>query len=217
MQIRQRFAAGAPLLRGRDAPPAWRSRSRLLPALLLAAAGLLAAQALWIPAKAALAQQLLEQAWQRSLTSAQPQRPWPWADTAPVARLLRLSTGESQIVLAGDSGRTLAFGPGWNEASAAPLSGGTALISAHRDTHFAWLRDIADSEEVELQSTQGQRRYRLHSRRIVDVRQQGWVARPDRDALLLVTCWPFDAVDARGPLRLLLEFEAVAATDQGRG
>ena len=47
----------------------------------------------------------------------------------------------SDDVLRGDSGRTLAFGPAWNEGSAAP-GHGTAIISGHRDTHFAFLHQL---------------------------------------------------------------------------
>ena len=57
-------------------------------AALVTLAGIgLAAQAAWIPAKAALAQVLLERAFARTLTEGRSARPWPWADTEPVARL----------------------------------------------------------------------------------------------------------------------------------
>jgi sortase A len=176
-------------------------------AVLLLAALALGLDGLYIPLKAALAQQLLERAWQRSLQDGEAHPPWPWADTRPVARLLRVDGGDSQIVLAGDSGRVLAFGPGWSETSASLLSAGTAVISAHRDTHFAWLREITDGELIELSTATGARRYRLAGREIVDVRHQRLQASADDEALLLVTCWPFGAVDPRGPLRLMLRFE----------
>ena len=54
----------------------------------LALAGVLSiAQGAWIPVKAALAQVLLDNAWRETLYSGQPLKPWPWADTWPVARL----------------------------------------------------------------------------------------------------------------------------------
>lgn len=199
--------AGMSHTRGRDAPGRSRSWMRRTIAALLLAALALGLDGLYIPLKATLAQQLLERAWQRNLEDGQAHRPWPWADTRPVARLRRVDGGDSQIVLAGDSGRVLAFGPGWSETSAPLLSAGTAVISAHRDTHFAWLRDIADGELIELSTATGARRYRLTQREVVDVRRQRLQASADDEALLLVTCWPFDAVDPRGPLRLLLRFE----------
>ncbi len=41
-----------------------------------------------------------------------PVKPWPWADTHPVARLIAPAQDADVLVLAGASGRTLAFGPG---------------------------------------------------------------------------------------------------------
>ena len=185
-------------LRGSAAP----ARRWLARALLLAA-GVLAVQAAWLPAKAALAQGLLESTWQQSLADGGTHRPWPWADTHAVAKLAAPRLGISQVVLAGDSGRSLAFGPGWAESSALPGTTGTVVISGHRDTHFRWLQDLRDGDVLELQSHDGPRRYEVAATRIADARHERIVA-TDRDQLLLVTCWPFDATAPRGPLRYLV-------------
>lgn len=179
-----------------------RSRTWLALLLLLAAAGC-AGEAGWIHAKAALAQVLLERAWTRSLADQTSHRPWAWADTTPVARLAAPARGVSQIVLAGDSGRTLAFGPGWAQASAMPGTRGTTVISGHRDTHFAWLRELAVGDRVEIAGRSGTRAYRVASARVADARSER-IAVDAGDALLLVTCWPFDAVATGGPLRYLV-------------
>ena len=56
----------------------------LAPAAVAVAVGLaLCVQGLWIPAKAALAQVLLERAFERSVATGRPVKPWPWADTWP--------------------------------------------------------------------------------------------------------------------------------------
>ena len=86
-------------------------------------------QGAYIPAKAWLAQELMQRAWQRADYDDDRQAPWPWADTWPVARL-KANAGEIDlIVLAGGSGRTLAFGPGHLSASALP---GDRTIVARR-------------------------------------------------------------------------------------
>ncbi|GGA84300.1 hypothetical protein GCM10011521_23350 [Arenimonas soli] len=185
-------------LRGSAAPA-----RRCLARALLLAAGLLAVQAAWLPAKAALAQGLLAASWQQSLADGEPHRPWPWADTHAVARLSSPRLGISQVVLAGDSGRSLAFGPGWAESSASPGTRGTVVISGHRDTHFRWLQDLRHGDVLDLQSRDGPRRYEVAATRVADARHERIVA-TDHDQLLLVTCWPFDATAARGPLRYLV-------------
>jgi len=176
--------------------------------LLLAFASALAADAGYLHAKAWLAQHLLASAWQHALASGVPQRPWPWADTHPVARLQVPAHGIDQVVLAGDSGRTLAFGPGWAESSARPGGSGTAVISGHRDTHFAFLRGLAIGDAISLQGTAGGAIYRVVETRIADATKETLQPGGD-DALLLVTCWPFDAVVPGGPLRYVVRAERV--------
>ena len=88
------------------------------------------AQSAYIPAKAWLAQDLMQRAWQRAGLGEDAARPWPWADTFPVARLLAESGHVDLIVLSGGSGRTLAFGPGHLSVSALPGDSGHAVISS---------------------------------------------------------------------------------------
>ncbi len=58
---------------------------RRLAITLVVGGSLLLGSGLYLPAKAALAQVLMRQAW--SETEFDPVRPWPWAETWPVARL----------------------------------------------------------------------------------------------------------------------------------
>ncbi|MBB5208092.1 class GN sortase [Chiayiivirga flava] len=197
LSLAERAAALPPPAR-RDAA---RPRKRVIALALCVAALTLAVQAGWIHAKAGLAQWLLHDAWTHTLATGKPHAPWPWADTAPVARLRAPGQGVDQIVLAGDSGRTLAFGPGWAESSAAPGTHGTVVVSGHRDTHFAFLRDLAVGDEVLLQGPAGETRYRVADTRIADARSERLALDADTDTLWLVTCWPFDALTAGGPMR----------------
>jgi sortase A len=167
----------------------------------------LATDAGWLHAKAWLAQRLLQDAWATTRATQQPQRPWPWADTHPVARLRVAARDVDQIVLAGDAGRSLAFGPGWAEASATPGSAGTVVISGHRDTHFAFLRSLQPGDEIRLEDAASVRRYRVSSTRIADARREAITLQSGDAALLLVTCWPFDALVAGGPLRYVVRAE----------
>lgn len=202
MIFRRARAASGTYSRGKEAPPnelrRWLQRSLILGSLLLAL------HASWVPAKAVLAQELLASSWHQSKLDGSSHRPWPWADTHPVARLEQPRLGVSQVVLAGDSGRPLAFGPGWAESSAKPGSrSGTVVISGHRDTHFSWLRDLRDGDTVRLEHAGGERDYRVVGTEVVDSRTHRLDA-GGGDSLVLVTCWPFDATAARGPMRYLV-------------
>jgi sortase A len=159
----------------------------------------------WIHAKAMLAQALLERAWQQTLDGGKRVRPWPWADTWPVARLTIPGRDTSLIVLSGASGRTLAFGPGHTGGSALPGDAGTAIISGHRDTHFAVLRDLRRGDELSIERPDGGVvRYRVDDLRVVDSRSTRLRAETSGRSLLLVTCWPFDALTPGGPLRYVV-------------
>ena len=204
--------------RGKEAPPS--PARRWLARALMATALVLAAHAAWLPAKAALAQQLLQSSWQAAQADGRAHRPWPWADTHAVARIALPRLGVSQVVLAGDSGRPLAFGPGWAESSALPGSPGTTIISGHRDTHFAWMRDLRQGDALILETPQGARTYEVAALQVVDSRVHRIATGRDGATLVLVTCWPFEAGAARGAMRYVVTLarvrEGALATD-GRG
>ena len=173
--------------------------------LILGAIGLLG-QSAWIEAKAWLAQLLIAQAWEQSQQSGQPVRPWSWADTWPVARLSVPRLGVERMVLAGVSGRTLAFGPGWAGQSARPGSNGRTLLAGHRDTHFRFLSDLHPGDAILMQSREGGiRRYRVSLIEVID-EDAGWLMqRQGADELLLVTCYPFDSPVPGGRERYLVQ------------
>jgi sortase A len=159
----------------------------------------------WIYAKARLAQYLLQRAWSRTLAGETDVAPWPWADTYPVARLRVPSMRVDLIVLNGSYGRTLAFGPGYAEASAYPGSAGTTIVTGHRDTHFHFLKRLKRQDEIVIETVLGTaERYRVHSTGIVDARIASITLAEGKDQLALVTCYPFDTVLTGGPLRYVV-------------
>ena len=162
-------------------------------------------QGAYIPAKAWLAQELMQRAWLRVSAGEDRAAPWPWADTWPVARLSAKSHDVDLIVLAGGSGRTLAFGPGHLSASALPGETGNMVIAGHRDTHFAFLRDLEPGHRVSIESFSGVITvYEVIGLNVVDSRKGSLLLDTDDAVLTLVTCYPFDAVDPGGPLRYVV-------------
>lgn len=188
-----------------------RSSSRILTILLggLLAGGLWQVwEGSWLYAKAGLAQLLLQRAWSRALAGEPTPTPWPWADTWPVARLHVHRSAVDVIVLAGAHGRTLAFGPGHVSSTALPGQGGTMVLTGHRDTHFRFLKDVAPNDRWDLTGTDGIiRHYRVIERLILDSRRDAVPIKPDISDLILVTCFPFDAIRAGGPLRYVVRAE----------
>ncbi len=163
------------------------------------------ANAAYIPAKAWLAQELMQRAWDRAELGDDDAKPWPWADTYPVARLIAQAGQVDLIVLSGGSGRTLAFGPGHLSASASPGERGNMVFAGHRDTHFGFLRDVRAGESMIVETPDSQQYlYEVLDVDIVDARRGSLVLDTDEAYLTLVTCYPFDAVDPGGPLRYVV-------------
>jgi sortase A len=159
----------------------------------------------WIPAKAWLSQFLLTNSWQETLSSGQSTKPWPWADTWPIFKLTHQPSNTSLIVLQGDSGQALAFGPGWTSASALPGDTGNTIISAHRDTHFNFLRQAKTNDIFILQDSSGKKHhYQLVSSDIVDSANAQLLINTTDDRLTLVTCYPFDQLMANGDARYVV-------------
>ncbi len=180
--------------------------------LLLAGVWLVAGGG-WIYAKAALAQTLLTRAWEETLAGGVAVRPWPWADTWPVARLRLPAAGGDAIVLAGAQGSSLAFGPGHVDGTPPPGAPGNSVIGGHRDTSFAGLGALRDGDTMSLQTADGRwRRFSVTGAAIADARQPWRPPRPPegRAMLTLVTCWPLDAIVPGGPLRYLVFAEEIA-------
>lgn len=156
--------------------------------------------ALWIPIKAEVAQFLLARSWQQTLAGNPDAKPWPWADTRAVAILEVPRLGLRKIVLAGSSGRNLAFGP--------TLVNGTPvdetddrIVSGHRDTHFRFLKDLKKGDLLRLVTPAGSRDYQVNWLEAVDIRQQQLVIDNGIKRLTLLTCYPFDAPTSGGPMR----------------
>ena len=155
--------------------------------------------------KAILAQILLQNAWSQTKDGEQTVRPWPWADTYPVARLEVPSLDADMIVLAGSTGPTVAFGPGHMLSSARPGENDNTVIVGHRDTHFNFLKDIAIGERILLATPDGQtHRYLVSETEVLHQSSTYVLEREGIKVLTLITCWPFDAIVPGGPLRYVV-------------
>src|ERR1700749_4223446 len=138
------------------------------PLTLLMAGLLLFGQGAYIHAKAFVAQILLRHAFEQTIVMGHDVKPWSWADTWPIARIEIKRLHTETIVLAGSSGQALAFGPGHVELTPDAGERGVAVYSAHRDTHFRFLKDVVAGDEIDVTRRDGQTfRYRVDGASIV--------------------------------------------------
>jgi len=179
-----------------------------------------------IAVKAHLSQWLLQNAWERSLASGMPLQPWSNFDSFPVARLYTDKQSHESIVLAGNSGQALAFGPTMilpstekavslaNTVINSPMASGkrnnnqgTGLIAiaGHRDTHLSFLEHTDTGQQIGIETINGIKRlYTVVEKKIVNTQHEQLMIDPAQPGLLLVTCYPFNATVPGGPLRLLV-------------
>lgn len=181
--------------------------------ILLLLVGWLWGGAAWIATKAQVAQWLLTDAWAATLESRHREvKPWPWADTWPVARLQVPEQKVDLYILAGAQGNSLAFGPGHMHGTALPGEG-FSVIGGHRDTHFGFLRYLAAGDEILLQTSAGALvRYQVRLAEVVDSTREPLTIDPLQQGLVLVTCYPFDALDSGGPLRYLVWADQITSS-----
>jgi sortase A len=168
--------------------------------------------AAYIPAKAALAQVLLERAWARARAGDTNAKPWPWADIKPIAKLEIPRLNRRAIVLEGASGAAMAFGPGHMENTPEIGTHGTSIVAAHRDTEFEFLGELSEGDRIAVVTADGRRHlFRMVAAKVVQADASGLDPEeegPTGARLALVTCYPF-----RGVLHSPLRYVVIADSD----
>jgi sortase A len=157
-------------------------------------------EGIYIFAKAELAQYLIADAWHKNLQSDERHKPWPWADTHPIAELI--IKDKSWYVLAGASGRNLAFAPSHVSSTPAPGEIGNSVIVGHRDTQFNSLKKLHKGDIIELKTKHKRQRFKVTMLRIALHSQLEYMQSTinnetfdvDQSNLTLITCYPFDSV-----------------------
>jgi sortase A len=147
-----------------------RRRRRVALGVLIALGAALLAVGFWLPAKAELAQQLLNRAWDRAAAGDAEPKPGPRADTH-----------------------------------------GASVIAGHRDTHFRRLATLAIGDELVVERPGGATlTYQVTALDVVDSRRAQLRLDADESIVVLVACWPFDAVEVGGSWRYVVTAHLVA-------
>jgi sortase A len=182
------------------------ARLREVAGIVLIAAGLvLAGYGVFIPARAALVQVLFERAWAAAPRDGPAPRPWPWADTRPVARISVPKHEVSLIVLAGKQGAALPFGPGHVAGTSLPGEPGHSVVAAGSGSRLTFLRSLRIGDRIEIERPGGSKaNYVVVEKDVLDVRKTKIALEPSADILTLVTCYPFSDWNPRGPLRYVV-------------
>lgn len=173
--------------------------------ICLAVGAVQLAGGIYIEAKAAVAQVLLERSWQKTLDDGEAAKPWSWADVWPVALIEVPKLSISAVVLNSVSGEAMAFGPGHMEGTPTPGAPGLSVIGGHRDTHMAFLRRLEIGDTVIVTDADGDtHHFRVEESRVVNAYKHGLDFAAGKARIALVTCWPFDALSPGGDQRYVV-------------
>ena len=177
----------------------------LLALTLLLGGGYFGFQGFKIEIKAKVAQILLQHAWHKTIKTVEYQRPWKSFDGTPILRLTIPRHEVDQIVLSGTSGQALAFGPAFHEESKLPGKGGATVLSSHRDSHGVYIKQLQKGDTVKLQDRfQQWHSYTIEDFYILNVKTDTISTTNTKEVLLIITCYPFNALTSATPLRYVV-------------
>ena len=169
----------------------------------------LLSQGVYMDVKAKVAQVLISSSWDQRADDRPPSKPWWWADTRAIAKLEVSRLSESLYVMQDVSGESLAFGPGHLPQSAKPAENGHVMIAGHRDSHFAFLENIAIGDIIKTSNHSEQsKHYKVTIVSIIDSGKEQ-LNLLDRDQLTLITCYPFDDFIPGGPMRMVVHAKLI--------
>jgi len=130
----------------------------------------------------------------------------------PIA-VLRVPRLDVEVpVFDGTDQRTLNRGAGLVEGTAVPGATGNTVISAHRDSFFRPLKDLAVGDVVELQASDGSvHRFAVSELFVTDPLDVSVLDGSTEPRLTLITCYPFSYVGF-APERLIVRAEFMTPT-----
>ena len=173
--------------------------------LLVIGGGYIAYEGLKIELKAKVGQVLLQHAWNKTLQTGKYFQPWPSFDGKPILLLEIPSHNISQIVLSGTSGQSLTWGPSLHLESFLPHERKVTIISSHRDSHGVYIKKLQLGEEIKLQDQYKKwHSYIIDDFFIINVHEEKITMENNDQHLLLVTCYPFNAIRSGTPYRYVV-------------
>ncbi|MDP4983818.1 class GN sortase [Pseudoalteromonas tunicata] len=160
----------------------------------------------YMQAKAWLAQYLIADAWQATLSGQHKVKPWFYADTYPVAKLRVPALDVERYVLAEANLRTLAFGPAFLAPDLQLSSLQSPLIAGHNDSHFAFLAAVQRGQILQVQQPSGQWwQYKVTDLSVILATDTAFLAQVQPSSTLyLATCYPFNSPVAGTTQRYLV-------------
>jgi len=164
----------------------------------------------YLPTKAWLSEKLIARSWEIAKNTQQPLPPWPWADTTAIAKMTVPSLNKSIVLLKGIDATSLAFSAGVMHQYSQLNTSSPFVVAGHRDTHFSFLDTLKQKDKITIENIDGyKQQYQIYNIEIVDSNKTPLLINADASTLMLITCYPFNALRAGGSLRYVISAELV--------
>ncbi len=145
-----------------------------------------------VPIRAKVSQAFLTSAYERTVATGEAQSPWGTKDMKAIGKITVPRLGVSEIILNAGSKEAMRAGPTLMPGSSAIGTPGTSVVAAHRDTHFAFLKQIKKGDVIMAAGTDGMMLpYRVTSMQIVEATKFAISKGQTQNELALATCYPF--------------------------
>ncbi len=134
---------------------------------------------------------LLYTAWVRTQSSGDQIKPWPWAETWPLARLSIPDMGIEHIIVAHASEKNVAFTLGHLESSVPPGEMGNSGLLVRREGYYEFLKILKPDDLLVLESLHsGKWHYRVSAIYVVPKTNTQILASSANRRLTLISCYP---------------------------
>ena len=119
------------------------------------------------------------------------------------------------IVIEGASRKDLSEGPGHMKETAIPGEAGNAVITAHRDTFFRHIYELAKGDQIQVRRNGRVFTYEVTGKRIVEPDDVSVLKQTADPQLTLITCYPTYYIGP-APQRLVIFSKLVDSSDYGQ-
>jgi sortase A len=131
-----------------------------------------------------------------------------------IGRIAIARLGLSAVITEGAGKDVLRRAVGHVPGTAFPGQPGNVGLAGHRDTFLRPLRNVRLNDIIVLMTERGEFRYRVVSTKVVDPHSVEVLDPTIKEALTLVTCYPFSFIGA-APSRFVVRAERLKSTDKG--
>ena len=164
----------------------------------------------YMPCKSWVSQQLIAYNWQHNKDNKLATPPWPWADTTAIAEMTVPRLKKSLVLLKGTDPTTLAFSAGVMHQYSALTSHSPFVVAGHKDTHFEFLQRLQLNDVISLTDLNGKiQQYEIKEMNVINSDVSPLLIDENDNSLVLVTCYPFNALRAGGSLRYVVKAKMI--------